>query len=94
MATTIKEMTVRKRTPRFDVIWFNGENALDVAHFVQAHGRGNVEVKFDSSGATRLYFFGNGVQLRPSQKGVWIAADGQTLTQAEIDNEHEVLESR
>lgn len=92
MTTTITQMTIRKTTPSVEVIWYSGKNAVDVARFLQGHGR-RATVELHGFGET-LSINGYRVDTIQDDHGIWIGSDGGQYTKAQIADSYEVLETR
>lgn len=89
MTATITRMRVRVATPKFEVIWFDGKNGIEVAQFLQDNDK-RCEVEFHGYG-TNLKIDHKQVNFLNEDRGIWVGSDGKTYPKREVDETLEVL---
>lgn len=92
MSTTPTRMRVRLNTPKFEVIWFDGKNGIEVAEFLQSNGK-RCELEFHTYG-TNLTLAGSKVDVAKDHGGIWIGSDGIVYTKQQVDDSLEVISVR
>lgn len=95
MSGIMKRISARRRTPKVEMIWYDGSNGIEVAQWLQDHGT-QVDVHFKSNGDVRLSMNGYRVDLPDGDHGIWLATDGQRYRHSAIEGQwdYEVLETR
>lgn len=94
MSATATRMRVRLNTPKFEVIWFDGKNGIEVAQFLQDNGK-RCQLEFHGGSGTRLGLPDiKTVEVPKEDGGVWIGSDGKVYAKREVDDTLEVISVR
>lgn len=89
MSEVISHLTVRAKAPAIELIWYDGRNAIEVAEFLQGHGK-RAHVEFHNFGRT-LSIDGYRVDADREDGGIWVAQDGRKFTKKIIDDNYVIV---
>lgn len=90
MVSELKTIGVRRRTPEVEMVWFDGENAIEVARWLIGQGKAAVDVTF-RQGTETLSINGYRIDVPNGEAGVWLDPTGNGRSQDEVVNHFDFL---
>lgn len=92
MATELTTIQVQRRTPVQGMVWYDGENAVEVARWLVDQGKAQIDVHF-KQGYLALSIGGFSKEVPAGEDGVWLDATGNIRRQQEIDEHFDMVYS-